>query len=328
MASDLASDVAGTTGRPLRLSVVIAAPGGGRAPDECLAALAGQAAEIQECIVVGGGELQEPIVPRALACRWMEAGRDALVPQLWQQGIEAASGDLVAITTSQFVPARDWAAALRSAFLDPNVAGAGGRIDPPEGGSMSAWAAYFLRYSSYATLEAAREVGDIAGDNACYRAAELRRHRAVTAEGFWEPDFHRAARGAGGVLWFDPRIRVRQVGDIGLWSFAAQRVHHGRQFGRSRAADWSAAQRALRVLASPLIPVVFFAKIAGRVLRVRGNRFRFVASLPALVILLLGWSLGEVQGYLGWSERGRRRGEPGSEETLRCAQGDKRARSG
>jgi len=281
-----------------RLSVVVAATGQGDTFDACLCSITSQQ-RASEVLVVSTNPPPADFDYRFEGCRWLECRTEALIPHLWQMGMDAACGDVVAITTSQFVPADDWIEQIVRAHQEHDTPAVGGRIDPPTNMNPVAWATYFLRYNTYLDWTTKRWVSDIAGDNASYKHDALLRHRAALPDGFWEPDFHRLLLAEGKRLFYTPDIRVRQMGSSGFWTFCKQRYRHARQFGQARLRGKSVGERVFRVVTSPLIPMVFLVKIARAVIG-GGARYwgPFVFSLPALSCFLLAWAAGECGGYL------------------------------
>ena len=231
--------------------------------------------------------------------RWVEAsGAELLTPHLWGIGMREARGDVVAITTSHFVPASTWLAVIKDRFSRLEAAGIGGRIDPPSSSNLVDWATYFQRYSAYLEMSGEQEVRDIAGDNAAYRRSDLLRHPQFFQEGFWEPDFHKLVLKEGKRLVFVPEMVVRMQNSFGFWPFIGQRFHHAIQFGQARMRGKGLGVRLLGVCALPLIPPLFMTKILMRVWRGRRYRGAFFASLPVLGCFLTAWALGEVLGYV------------------------------
>ena len=233
------------------------------------------------------------------AVHWLVAPPGALIPQLWSQGMAAATGDVVAITTAHFVPAADWIAQIRAAHRRLGSAGIGGPIDPPRGGSLGDWATYFLRYSTGFIYHEEQSVPDLIGDNASYRRSALQTHWESIRDGFWEPEFHRRVLAGGGTLTFVPGIRLTQTTSFGIARFCSQRLAHGRHFGRERIRGKSAFFRVAGIVLSPLIPLVLLAKILVRLGHKPAYGWPFLACSPVLLLFIGSWSLGELWGYLG-----------------------------
>ena len=233
----------------------------------------------------------------------MESAPGALIPHLWQQGMDEAEGDVVAITTTHFVPAADWIAQIRAAHQRHSSPAIGGRVEPTRGGGAVDWATFFLRYGKFVGWRTEGPAPDLAGDNASYKREDLVRHRAELDGGFWEPEFHRLVIREGADLIFVPAIRVTQHTSFGIARFCWQRYHHGRQFGGARARRWSAFQRALRLAASPLIPVVVLAKVVRQALHERRYFGALCCAFPVLACFVAAWSAGEVRGYFDRTQR-------------------------
>lgn len=278
------------------LSVIVAAWPDAAGLEDCLAALRSQLDTGTEVIVVHGGS-PNGMAERYPAVRWV-SDSPGLIPVLWAAGIRAARGEVVAITTSHFLPAPDWVASIRTAHARLESPAIGGAIDTPRGGTTVDWATYFLRYSAYHGHDCEQDVPDVAGDNASYKRAELAAHPEWFTDGFWEQDVHRRLQLAGQRVTFVPAVRVRQARSFGSRRFLAQRFAHGRQYGSNRFARGAVLPRLAGVLASPLIPLILLAKVTRRVVRSRRNFWQFVFALPALACFVAAWSLGEVSGYI------------------------------
>src|SRR4029453_15040494 len=80
--------------------------------------------------------------------------------------------------------------------MEPGVAGVGGGFTLAPGTGPAGWALFFLRYSAFIE-ERWRDGpvgGEIAGDNALYRRADLEACAPFDREGFWEVEIHRQLR--------------------------------------------------------------------------------------------------------------------------------------
>ena len=278
-------------------SVVIAAWPDLDGMTECLASLVSQQDAATEILVIGGASFPAELGMRFSSVRWLQGSPDMLVPHLWSIGLNSSRGQIVAITTARFVPARDWLKHIYEAHKRLASAGIGGAIDPPRERSATSWAIYFLRYSAYLKYTQEQIVDEIAGENASYKRGSLTAHAEAIADGFWEPDFHRLLREESKTLSFVPAIRLTQGAPFGLQCFCKQRFQHGRQFGQMRVRGSSAPVRIARIATSPLIPAVLLAKIFGRVFASRRYFSQLLFSLPLLLVFVIAWSLGEVFGY-------------------------------
>jgi len=285
---------------PLRMSVVVASNNARTSIRECLAVLVDQRrGDAVEILVVdnshdGSAEIVKDEFPDVSL---IPAPTSALIPELWGLGMRESRGSIVAITTAHFVPAGDWVDAMLAAQEGP-AAGVGGAIESAESAGLVDWAVYFCRYSQFMLPFEPGFVRDIAGDNASYKREHIERCRHVWRNGFWEPAVHAELQKAGLKLLLTPVVVVSHKRSFGLRGFVIQRLRHGMQFGRERASRLPWPQRALYIALSPTIPLIFLLRIARRVFGKRRNRTKLILSLPALVLFLLAWSLGELLGYL------------------------------
>jgi hypothetical protein len=273
------------------VSVVVAARDAGGVTREALHAVGREAAGLDaEVLVVAPSGSREAELARDVA-PVLEVAGDPLVPDLWKAGIDATTGELVAVTIAQCVPAPGWLPALVGA-LDPLSVAAGGPVVLRSRRPVVT-AAFYLRYSSYRRPFSRREALDVPGDNAIYRRSALDAVRDVWRHGFWENEVNVALRARGETLVLDPRpvVALRTVG--GFRAFWRQRVRHGRVFGAWRAATGAGRWRA--VLA-PLVPLGMLTRIVRRV--PSGERLRFAVALPFLVAFVLAWVAGETIGLL------------------------------
>jgi hypothetical protein len=220
-----------------------------------------------------------------------------LTPVFWQLGINAADTDtvIVALTIDHCIPSPNWIESIRAAFQEyPDLAGVGGALDAPHTGKATDWAIYFARYSAFLPPVENQIVDDIAGDNAAYRLSSIRRCGGGWLDGFWETIVHDCLQSNGETLRLDPAMTVQFAGGALLRDMAKLRFEHGKHYGSTRDGN-----RLIRILTSPAIPFVLLNRIFGRVRSKRRDWIgKFVTALPALMVLIGAWSLGELAGYL------------------------------
>ena len=290
-----------------RTLIIVAAKDARQTIGPCLAAIERQLTSRDALLVVDGsrdgtGALVQREFPaaRLLTSRW-----DALVPQLWSQGLTATAAEgweVAVLTTAHCVPEEGWLVRLLAALADEGMAVAGGAIEPAAGLSATDWAIYLQRYSGVDRSRPQGDVSDVAADNAVYRLRALDGvHDAIspiTATGFWEPFVHEALRQQGWRLTFAPDAVVRYHGSTRIGTFCVQRFRHGRYFGawRTRRASWGI--RAIRVLAAPVVPALMIRRVAAHVRRSGRYGRELSRAVPLLVLFLFAWAIGEVVGVL------------------------------
>lgn len=231
------------------------------------------------------------------AVRLVHGAPGSLIPHLWRDGIMAARGEYVALTTAHCIPDDTWLDTLKLLDWD-GLAGIGGVIENHPESSACDWAVYLLRYVSFTPPQAARRVEEIAADNAVYRRALIQQEADLLQQGFWEPSFHARFRAQGFGLALEPTLRVIHRNRYSVGEFFRQRFEHGRAFGRARASTLPLAKRLLLAALSPLLPLVFLRKIVVAGSQNPYTRSRLPRALPWLLFFLLGWGLGEARAYL------------------------------
>ena len=228
--------------------------------------------------------------------RVLAATRGELIPHLWRDGILAARHPVVAVTTAHCIPDARWLQRLLATDLT-DAAGVGGVFDNDPESDAQGWAIFMQRYAPYAPPQAARDVAEIAADNAVYRRDDILRHADLLEHGFWEPSFHARFRAAGASLRLDPGLRVVHHNRYRPAQYFEQRSAHGREFGLARAQRHAWPKRLALLALSPILPLVFLRKLLAAAWRSPQCRPRVPRALPWLCVFLLGWGWGEARGY-------------------------------
>jgi hypothetical protein len=282
------------------VSVVI----GSNAPPEsleaCLAALEPQRRDGDEVLVYEGAASPDALRERFAWARFVERPGQ-LVPELWRDGIDAAAGEIVALTIAQMVPADDWLEQVRAQLARHDAVG--GAIDPGNGLRATDWAEYFCRYVRDMRPFPPRETVDLPGDNAAYRRALLDGVRDRWRDGFWENVVHRHLEADGVALHQAPEVVVYQGRSAGFGAFSAQRIAHGRKYGHQRGVHFSRVRNLVGVLASPAVPFLMTWRVLRQVLRKRRYRLRALAVLPIIFSFNLVWAYAEARGHLDMLRR-------------------------
>ena len=298
MHSSMSSSSSSPSSRP-SVSVVI----GSNAPPEsleaCLAALEAQRGG-SEVLVLEGTASPAGLRERFPWAQYVERP-GLLVPELWRDGIEAAEGEIVALTIAQMVPAPDWLAQVRAQLAGYDAVG--GAIDPGKGLRLTDWAEYFCRYVRDMRPFAPRDTVDLPGDNAAYKRALLEMVRERWRDGFWENVVHRYLAADGVALHQAPEVVVFQGRSAGWSAFTAQRAAHGRKYGHQRGVHFSRARNLLGVLASPVVPFLMTWRVLRQVLRKRRYRLRALASLPLILSFNVVWAYAEARGHFDMLRR-------------------------
>lgn len=226
----------------------------------------------------------------------IEMPADTLVPRLWSEGIRRAHGEKVALLTAHCEVDAHWARELAAA-IDAGAAGAGGPVALARDASRVDEAIYFSRYSAFlpSTFSGVTRIRDIAGDNAMYDAASLRRHMSSFSDGFWEVEFHEIIREEGKYLVMCSAAPVTFGHTNTLDTISKHRFLHARHFGEWRVGRHR-SDAARLIIGGPFVPLVLFQRIARRAWKSSGDRKRFISASPLVLRLTAQWSLGELLG--------------------------------
>jgi hypothetical protein len=284
-----------------KLSIVIGSSAPPESLEACLEALEPQLADDVEVLVEEAVASPTPLRERFGWARFSERPA-SLVPELWRDGIDAAHGEIVALTIAPMVPAPDWVAQLRE--LHESYDAVAGAIDPGERLRASDWAEYFCRYAREMRPFEGHDTVDLPGDNASYKRGLLESVRDSYRDGFWEPVVHRLLQAQGVRLRQEPVLVVHQGRSAGAGAFAAQRLAHGRKYGHQRGASFSRPRNLIGVLASPLVPFLMSWRVLSRVLSRRRYRLRAVLVVPLIFWFNLVWAYAEARGHLDVLRRG------------------------
>ncbi len=282
-----------------KISIIVASKNGRQTVEDCLLSIEKQKDRSIEIIVVdqsidGTSQFVENRFPDV---RLIKLSRPALIPELWSAGIAVSSGQIIAITIAQFVPACNWISSIIKS-LQPPYSAVGGAIENSDTASLCDWALYFCRYSNYMLPFAKREVNDMAGDNAAYIRDALEPYKGIFEKGFWETKVNAAMIKDGRKILLTPDIVAVHKKSFGLISFSIQRFSHGYHYGKERFPDQMIIKRFVYILASPLIPFVHFSRILQRVLQRGRYKIKLALSLPVLFVFIMYWTTGEFCGYI------------------------------
>ena len=281
-----------------RVSVTVASNRSAELLKACLASLVSQCSALgAELIVV---RTAPPADVSALEREWpsvrfIAAPMDATIPELRGRGLEAAGGDLVALTEDHCVATPGWLQALVDA-AGPETMAVGGGMGNAQTGRAVDWGAYF---SEYGFFDAGRPAGNhtlLTAANVAYRRPVVREMASGALAGDWENVLHGRLQEQGRETRFASGAVIRQNRTYRLGAFCRDRFEHGRDYSRARLEEEPGTNRWVRLLACAPLPFLLtwrVAQAAGR-----GSPGAFVRALPATFTFLAAWSVGEAAGYL------------------------------
>ncbi len=282
------------------VSVVVASNRDKALLQACLGSLLGQCQRLKaELLVARAGT---PAEASALgktypSVRFVAAPADASIPQLRAIGMAQASGDVVALTEDHCIADENWVETLtQSANSDADVVGGG--MDNARRSRLVDWAAYFAEYGFFSPDRPDADKGTplLTGANIAYKRDVIADVIEWAQDGEWENVAHSRLVAQGSMLRFARTAAIYQNQTYRLSGFCVDRYEHGRDYARKRLTEEPGASRWLLLAASPLLPPLLTWRVARAAARSRWGTF--MRALPATMLFLTAWSVGEAVGYL------------------------------
>lgn len=297
----------------MRLSVVIIIVDGKRAVEGCLDALDEQKSPPPLEIIVPCDSTVADVA--ALASEYPDvrfvdigtvptrhsisnaAGQHELIDQRRTKGLEAASGDVVALLEDRGYPRRDWARQVERLHELPHAA-IGGAVENGIDRALN-WAVYFVDFAPYQLPFEAGPADYVSDVNVSYKAPVVEATRPHWEHGFQETTMHWALSRRGETLWLTPEMVVEQRrADLSLRTQISERFYWGRIFAKTRVDECGTAMRVAYAALAPLLPAVLFARLLRLQLAGRATLGTFLKVSPLVLLLLWPKALGEMVGYL------------------------------
>jgi len=217
--------------------------------------------------------------------------------ELIARGFAQARGSLIALIEDHDVVAAEWSANAVNAHWGP-FAGVGGAIENGVDLPLN-WAVYFSDFQLYQNPLQEGVSARASDANVIYKRAALERIRPV-----WEKEFHEASvNGAllecGEKIVLAPLVVVYQHRQgLRLATALRERFVWGRSFGAWRCTQAGNARRLFWIVFSPVLPMVLMARRSLLAVKKRRKLGAFVRVFPLTFILTVGWSCGELMGYI------------------------------
>ncbi|WP_176058031.1 glycosyltransferase [Paraburkholderia sp. BCC1876] len=242
----------------------------------CLAALQRQSRAPDEVIVIARSDdamthtaLRDPALPGTLPLTVALVDTPGQVAAL-NRGLDAARGDVLAITDDDAAPHADWVARIAAAFEhDPRLGGLGGRDWVHEKGRVldgerqrvgKVTAAGMITGNHHLGVGDAREVDILKGANMSYRRDAVRalrfdvRLRGTGAQVHNDMAFSLSVKHAGWKLMYDPRVAVDH--------YPAERFDDDQRFKFNDAAFYNASFNLRLIMCETLTPAGRWAFVA------------------------------------------------------------------
>jgi len=289
-----------TTTRP-SVSVVVASKVGEPFIGMCLDSLRAEAEGLgAEVVVVAHGKpgYAADLRTRYPWVRVVESGDVSQVPAMRRIGVEASSGDLVAVIEEHCSAHKDWLRTAIAALDGTDLAAVGGPVVDYDYERVRDWVVYFLEYNGSMPPAPDGETADLNDANIVYRRPVLTEHIALLDDGYWPMHLHPALVAEGIRMRSVPGMVVHHRGPFDFGYYLGQRFLFSRAFAGVRARSQPLSRRLAYLVMAPLIPVLLLARMAMRVWQKRCRIGKFVQSIPLLIPALIVMVTGEWLGIL------------------------------
>jgi hypothetical protein len=266
----------------------------------CLGALTAQQRDGEPEIIVvdsADGEIPKMLVERHPGVTFIRLPGRANVARVLGEAVRRSAGDILAITEAPCRVDATWISAIEKAHEAPHPV-IGGAVEPEGLRHALDWAAFFAEYGHFMLPVDEGVVDQVPGINLSLKRPALERGREFVDGEFWKAFWCRQLQAEGTRLWLTPSVVVRYRKTFALRPFLARRFHHGRCYAAVRSRAWSGARRALYAASSPLLPLVFCARIVTSVAPKRRYRAELIRAFPHVTLATVSWAVGELFGYV------------------------------
>ncbi|HEY1753823.1 MAG TPA: glycosyltransferase [Bryobacteraceae bacterium] len=284
-----------------RVSIVIASKVGAPFIDDCLTSLEQQARDWSaEVIVVacGDAEFADRIARTFPWVHVLHRPARETVPDLRRHGVDAASGEVVAVIEEHCLAAPDWLTRALEAHAGGEYGVVGGPVVDHAYTRLRDWTVYFLEYNGYLPPWREDEPHDLGSANIAYSRAILVKYQEFLSGGYWEAGLHPRLMADGVKFRSVPEMKVHHRGPFDYGYYLQQRYWFSRAFAGCRASQMPASKKLAYFVAAPFVPFLLLARMTKRVLDKHCRPGKFAQSVPLLLPALIVYVAGEFVGYM------------------------------
>jgi hypothetical protein len=229
------------------------------------------------------------------------------VPLRRQRGTAAAAGDVVGILEDTSWPDPDWCAAVRSTFIDIQIAAAGGPVQIAATLPSRCQALGWIEFGRFVPrrLIAHRRAGStpdqpivasrVPGNNMAFRRTNLIAALRGEFNGLFESSVCAKMLAAGHQVVFQPRMLVTYSACDRYNMALSTRLSHGRIYAGMQLQKQTLLKRTIHVAKATLLPIVLSVRTMVEMI----NSKAVIARLPVLFWVTLmhsAWAMGEAIG--------------------------------
>jgi hypothetical protein len=212
-------------------------------------------------------------------------------------GLRLSRGNIVAMIEDHAIPAEDWCQCILKAH-EQSYEVIGGAIENAVDRPLN-WAWYYCDFGRYGRPFENGEAEYVSDINVAYKRDALESVRDVWREAYHETTVHWALRNRGTKLFLDERMLVFQNRPpLSIKKIWRERRDWGRIFAETRAGEMSFTKRFIYATGAIFLPPLLLARALKNMRRQKRTVPQILSATPYLLFLLIGWSVGELTGYL------------------------------
>lgn len=282
-----------------KVSVVIASKVGAPFIDQCLGSIAPEVSRLgAEAIVViaDGATYASRIATQFPWTRVISEPGLRRIPELRRRGVEAATGEFVAIIEEHCSAATDWLHAALAAHSSGEYGAVGGAISDYDYDRLRDWVVYFCEYNGAFPPAPEGETAHLNDANIVYRRSILVDNLALLDDGYWPMTLHPTLRAKGVKMRSVPGMVVYHRGPFDFAYYLHQRFLFSKAFAGVRAQTQPLIWRLAYIVGAPLMPLMLLTRMAKEVVAKRRRIRQFVLTLPLTVPALVVFVAGEWVG--------------------------------
>jgi hypothetical protein len=217
--------------------------------------------------------------------------------ELRARGLMLARGRIVALIEDHGVAVPEWSSQLIEMHKGV-FAAVGGAIENEVDRPLN-WAVYFCDFLRYQNPLPAGEAITVSDANVSYKRDALESVSPAWSAAFQESAVNAGLRAAGKKLALAPAAVVNQhrLG-LELWTAMKERYVWGRSYAAMRGNLAGTPRRLVWAALVPALPLLILARMTLMAYRKRRTFAVFVRAFPYTALLIVGWSWGELTGYL------------------------------
>lgn len=222
------------------VSIIIASVNGLACLDACLAPLTRQQSIDQTEIIVIDAD-QESIstyvtqhYPQVVS---IQTDPPANLGRMRFAGIEAAQGQIIALTEDHCLAPEGWIAEMLSAHSRINHAAIGGRVLNKATDRYIDKSVFLYEYGTFSDRSTPGSVLMLAAANVSYKRESLQAIWDELRGEFWELKVNSLLRTNGDDLWFDPALSIHHRKHDTLRSYLHERYHFSKWYAGQRARE-------------------------------------------------------------------------------------------